>query len=397
MIRYSGKKFCLKMSKSISVFLISAVCVFVYCNNTSEEKSYQSVYDFSEVEKVINEAIKEEAFPGAVILVWKDDKTIFQKPFGQFTYDKNSNRVTLKSIYDLASLTKVLATTTAAMICVDKKLFDLGDKVYEYIPAFALNGKENVTIKNLLLHNSGLPAWKRYYDKNLSVEEILNDIYNSEIKFETGTETLYSDLGMIVLGKVINKASNQTLDEFCKEEFFTPLKMHNTFFNPPDLVLHRIAPTEIDNYWRMKLIKGKVHDENSSLLGGVSGHAGLFSTAQDIAKLLELIINKGKINDKQLIKSETVELFTLKKIDKNDRLLGWDVKSETGSSAGNKLSKNSFGHTGFTGTSIWVDPVRNLFVVFLTNRVYPSRENKKILHVRPELHDAVIDAIERGQ
>jgi CubicO group peptidase (beta-lactamase class C family) len=254
-----------------------------------------------------------------------------------------------------------------------------------------------VTIKNLLLHNSGLPAWKRYYDRGFSEEEILNDIYNSEIKFLPGTKTLYSDLGMIVLGKVIEKAANQTLDEFCKEEIYIPLKMHNTFFNPPDSLKHQIPPTEIDNYWRMKLIKGEVHDENASLLGGVAGHAGLFSTAGDIAKLLEMILNNGKTNGKQLIQKKTMELFTSKKNSESDRLLGWDIKSEHGSSAGTKFSIQSFGHTGFTGTSTWIDPVRNLFVVFLTNRVYPSRENKKILLVRPGLHDAVIDAIEKGQ
>ncbi len=382
------------MSKSITIILLLSICFFVFCNNSSEEFAHQSAYDFSEVEKVINNAIDDKTFPGAVVLVWKDDNIIFQKPFGHFSYDQNSDKVTLNTIYDLASLTKVLATTTAAMVCVDKKLFKLDDKVSKYIPTFASNGKDNVTIKNLILHNSGLPAWKRYYDKEFSKEEILNDIYNSEIKFVPGNKILYSDLGMIVLGKVIEKVSNKSLDEFCKEEIFIPLKMNNTSFNPPDSVKDRIAPTELDNYWRMKLIKGEVHDENASLLNGVAGHAGLFSTADDIAKLLEMLMKQGKLNGNQLIQKETVKLFTSVKNSESERLLGWDLKSETGSSAGDKFSKNSFGHTGFTGTSIWIDPVRNLFVVFLTNRVYPSRDNKKILQVRPLLHDAVIDAIE---
>jgi len=385
------------MSKLITMVLLLSICFLVFCNNSSEVVLHKSAHDFSNVEKIINDAISEQAFPGAVILVWKDGESIFEKSFGHFTYEQNSPKVELSTIYDLASLTKVLATTTSAMICVDKKLFNLEDKVSKFIPSFATNEKENVTIKNLLLHNSGLPAWKKYYEKNLSKEEILNDIYNSQSEFNPGAKTLYSDLGMIVLGKVIEEVSNKSFDRFCKEEIFIPLKMDNTFFNPPDSMENRIAPTEVDNYWRMKLIRGEVHDENSSLLGGAAGHAGLFSTAGDIAKLLEIIVNNGNVNGDEFISKKTLELFTSKKSSKNKRLLGWDLKSGEGSSAGNKFSFESYGHTGFTGTSIWVDPVKNLFVVFLTNRVYPSRENKKILQVRPKLHDAVIDAIERGQ
>ena len=385
------------MVKSTVISLFISFCFIAFSSNSTEKKIKGSVYDFSRVERIVNDAIDEKAFPGAVVMIWKDSKVFFEKPFGYFTYDKNSSEVELNTIYDLASLTKVLATTTSTMICVDKKLFNLDDKVAKYIPSFSSNGKENVKIKNLLLHNSGLPAWKRYYDKDFSVEEILDDIYSSAIEFEPGTQTLYSDLGMIVLGKVIEKVSGKSLDVFCKEIIFSPLQMNHTYFNPPDSVKERIPPTEVDNYWRMKLIKGEVHDENASLLGGVSGHAGLFSTAGDIARLLEMIMNKGQLSGDQLIKKETVELFTSKRNSQNERLPGWDIKSEKGSSAGEKFSEQSFGHTGFTGTSIWIDPSRNLFVVFLTNRVYPSRENKKILHVRPELHDAVINAVERGQ
>jgi CubicO group peptidase (beta-lactamase class C family) len=385
------------MNKSIIVVLLLSICFFAFCNNSHEGILHQSTYDFSNVEKVIIEAIEEKVFPGAVVLVWKDGKKIFEKQFGHFTYDQNSPEVTLNTIYDLASLTKVLATTTSAMICVEKKLLNLEDKVSKFIPSFVSNGKENVKIKNLLLHNSGLPAWKRYYNKNLTEEEIIEDIYNSEIEFKPGTKTLYSDLGMIVLGKVIENVIGRTLDKFCTEEIFDPLGMKSTFFNPPDSVKNRIPPTEMDNYWRMKLIKGEVHDENASLLGGTAGHAGLFSTVSDIAKLLEMIMNKGKVNDNQFIKKETVENFASKNNSNSRRLLGWDLKSISGSSAGSKFSRESFGHIGFTGTSIWIDPARNLFVVFLTNRVYPSRENKKILRVRPMLHDAVIDAIEQGQ
>jgi len=341
-------------------------------------------------------AIKDSSFPGAVLLVSHNGNTIYEKGFGHFTYDTSSASVTNKTIYDIASLIKVIATTTAAMICLDKNLFELDDKVSKFIPEFAQNGKENITILNLLLHNSGMPAWKKYYSLNLSAEGIVNDIYKLKTEYEPGTKTVYSDLGFIVLGKLVEKVSGRTLDRFCGEEIFLPLQMTETFFNPPDTLKFRIAPTEMDNYWRMKQIQGEVHDETAALLGGVAGHSGLFSTGPDLIKLLQMILNNGTFNGQQLIKPETVELFTKRFSEKSTRALGWDTKSEKGSSAGNYFDETSFGHLGFTGTSVWIDATRKLIVVFLTNRVYPSRENKKILKIRPKLHDAVIHAIDEG-
>jgi len=352
--------------------------------------------DFNEVEKVVNDAIKDSAFPGAAVLISKDGTIYFYKAFGNYTYHKDSKEVTINTIYDLASLTKVLATTTAAMICIDRNLFKLDDKVSKYIPEFSSNKKENVTIKNLLLHNSGLPAWKKFWGVYDNPEDILNTIYNSELEYETGTKTIYSDLGLITLGKIIEKVSGKSLSDFCKEEIFVPLEMNDTYFNPPDSIKYRIAPTEIDNYWRKRLLIGEVHDETSALLKGVAGHAGLFSTAKDIHNLLITFLNKGKYKEKQIIKSSTIELFT-KKYDNSPRALGWDIKSPEGSSSGKYFSESSFGHTGFTGTSVWVDPVKKIAVVFLTNRVYPTRENRKIIRVRPELHDAVIKAFQESK
>ncbi|RKY97274.1 MAG: serine hydrolase, partial [Ignavibacteriae bacterium] len=212
--------------------------------------------------------------------------------------------------------------------------------------------------------------------------------------YSAGAKTVYSDLGIVVLGKLIETVTHKKLDQFCNDEIFIPLKMNNTYFNPPDSVKYRIPPTEIDDYWRKKLVQGEVHDETSSLLGGVAGHAGLFSTAEDLSKLCQIILDGGIYNGKQFIKLETINLFTKRYSSQSTRAIGWDTKSVTKSSAGNKFSKTSFGHTGFTGTSVWVDPIRKIFVVFLTNRVYPSRENKKIINVRPKLHNAVIDALD---
>lgn len=349
---------------------------------------------FNDVDMVINKAIEDKSFPGAVVLVWKEGQTIFEKAYGNFTYDLTSPKVKTNTIYDLASLTKVVATTTAAMICYDRNLISLDDRVTKFIPEFGENGKENITIKNLMIHNSGLPAWKKFYGRDLKYDDVINEIYSSQLEYKPGEKTVYSDLGIITLGKIIEKVTGMTLDIFCRDEIFFPLKMNSTFFNPNDSLKIFCAPTETDNYWRMKTLQGEVHDETSAMLNGVAGHAGLFSTADDLAKLMSVLINKGKFEQKQFIKQSTIELFTKRYSAESTRAIGWDTKSDSGSSAGKYFSKNSFGHTGYTGTSIWADPERNLFVVFLTNRVYPTRENTKIQKIRPQLHNAVIKCIE---
>ncbi len=359
---------------------------------TEERNDTVQNSSFTEVEELVNNSIRDSAFPGAVLFVWKNGKIIFEKSFGHLTYDDNSAQVATNTIYDLASLTKVIATTTAVMICVDRKLFKIDDNVSGFIPEFAQNGKGNIIIENLLLHNSGLPAYKKYYTLYRKPQEVLNDIYSTELSYPTGTKTVYSDLGMIVLGKVIEKVTGKPLDVFCNQEIFKPLNMNDTYFNPPSSLKYRIAPTEFDKYWRNRLLIGEVHDETASLLNGVSGNAGLFSTAGDISKVLQMILQNGMFEGKRIIDSSTIKLFTSKKSD--ERGLGWDIKSDSGSSAGNLFSDKSYGHTGFTGTSVWTDPTRNLFVVFLTNRVYPSRENNKLIKIRPELHNLIILATE---
>jgi CubicO group peptidase (beta-lactamase class C family) len=377
------------MKTIAALLLVSIILLTPYCLG-------QNNYNFTKVENVITEAINDSSFPGAVILISKDGEIQFYKVFGNYTYDEDSREVEKNTIYDLASLTKVIATTTAAMICFDRKLFSLDDKVKNYIPSFASNNKENITIKSLLLHNSGLPSWKKFWELYNNPEDLLNDIYSSELIYETGTKTVYSDLGIIVLAKIIEKVTGKSLSDFCKEEIFTPLEMKDTYFNPPDSLKNRIAPTELDNYWRKRLLIGEVHDETSSLLKGVAGHAGLFSTAEDIHKVLITLLNNGSFKGKQIINSSTVELFT-KKSDNSYRALGWDTRSPEGSSSGKFFSEKSFGHTGYTGTSAWVDPLKKIVVVFLTNRVYPTRENIKIIKVRPRLHDAVIKVFEKSE
>jgi CubicO group peptidase (beta-lactamase class C family) len=367
------------------IFLITT-SMNIFSSNTDPDTTR-----FIAVDRLIEKSIRDSAFPGGVLVIITNNRIIYQKAYGRLTYEKDSPEVTDTTIYDIASLTKVIATTTAAMICYDRKLFDIEDRVAAYIPEFKQNDKGNVRIKNLLLHNSGLPAWKKYYGSLNTEEDVLNDIYALPLQYKTGTKMVYSDLGMITLGKILERVTGKSLDTFCKDEIFIPLEMNYTSFNPS--YKKNIAPTEKDNYWRNKLIQGEVHDETAALLNGVAGHAGVFSTASDVSKIAKMLLNKGEINGERFISAETVKLFTTKYSDLSSRALGWDTKSAL-SSAGKKFSVFSFGHTGFTGTSVWADPIRNTGVIFLTNRVYPTRNNKKIFKVRPLLHDAVISAIE---
>ncbi len=368
--------------------------------NVSNVYSEEEEKQFAGVDRVVNQAIQDTAFPGAVLLVAKDGKILHEKAFGHFTYDYASAPVTTDAIFDLASVTKVTATTTAAMICYDRGLYKLDDKVAKYIPEFGSHGKENVTIKDLLVHDSGLRpdihSYRAYENMKDPEVGVLHEIYNDTLIYPTGTKMVYSDLGMITMGKIIEKITGETLDKFVREQIFEPMGMVTTMYNPPAKWINRIAPTENDTYWRHRQIRGTVHDETSDLMHGVAGHAGLFSDAGDLAKLLQMLLQKGEYQGKRYIKASTVELFTKRQSDLSSRALGWDTKSGEGySSAGHYFSTKSYGHTGFTGTSLWTDPTRNLFVVLLTNRVYPTRNNHKIGRVRPEVHDAVIKALEK--
>lgn len=353
-----------------------------------------SNYNFSELDKLMNGAVKDKVFPGGVLLVGHRNRIVYNKAFGRFTYDKNSPEVTTNSVFDLASVSKVLGTTSAAMILYQEGLLELDYPVKNYLPEFGRNGKESITIRNLLTHTSGLPAFRPFHTEGVDSAGIIDFIMNCSPDFAPGSDFIYSDLGMITMQKVIEKITGMPLNRFLKIRVFDKLQMYNTFYNPAPELRKNIVPTEVDNYWRHRLVQGTVHDETADILGGVAGHAGLFSTSGDIAKLLYLYVNKGSNGKTDIFRKNVVELFTTPQNDFSTRALGWDTKSTEGySSAGSKFSDNSFGHTGFTGTSVWVDKDRGLFVVLLTNRVHPTRENGKIGQFRPQIHNAVIDAV----
>lgn len=343
------------------------------------------------LDSMVNVAIRDSAFPAAQLLVAKEGLIAYNKSFGRLTYDANAQPTTLHTLFDVASLTKVVAATTAVMRLIDQRKIALDDEVRKFIPQFDGGRKSQVTIRHLLAHTSGLPPFRQLWKFVSASPFALDSVYATNLAANPGDTTMYSDMGFIILGKIVEQVSGKRLDVYVKENFFEPLAMTRTTFKPPQE--ENIAPTEYDTLWRKKLVQGRVHDENADFLGGVSGHAGLFSTASDLAVFMQMVMNGGTYSGIRFLESSTVAAFTKKQSEKSSRALGWDTKSPTGSSAGGLFSPNSFGHTGFTGTSIWADPERNLFVILLTNRVHPTRANTKISKVRPAVADAVIEAL----
>jgi len=332
---------------------------------------------------------------------------IYQNAYGRLTYGEKSPATTMKTIYDLASVTKVIATTAAIMRLYDEGKIDLNAPVSQYIPEFGTNGKTDITVYNLLVHNSGLTAWTPFYqDPDMDTpQKVKNAIYNCQKEYETGSRTLYSDYNAFLLGEIVERISGKKLDEFCRESIFSKLNMTDTYFLVPMTEDYRIAPTENDTYWRKQLLVGYVHDELAAILEGVSGNAGLFSTGPDLFKFMQMMLNNGIYTDERrmspqpmqdtMYQSGTVELFTSKATGlgySTSRALGWDTKPEPTKyppPCGNRFSASCFGHTGYTGTSVWCDKEKDLIVIFLTNRVYPNRSSEEVRSIRPKVHDEV--------
>ena len=368
------------------------------------------------IRAVVEAAIAEGVTPGASALVVHRGRVLLQEGFGRLTYDEGAAEVTPETIYDLASLTKVVGTTTLVMMLVEEGALDVTLPVSAYLPEFLdrapseeeRSRRRGVTVADLLAHSSGLPAWIQFYlefdpeARGLPLDEarrrVFDRIVGATSDYEPRTDTVYSDNGILLLGETIERVSGKTLDVLVQERLFGPLGMNSTRYRPPAAWVERIAPTE-DNPWRGTVVRGQVHDENTVVLGEVAAHAGLFSTTGDLGVFLQMLLNGGSMNGRRLLRADTIEHFTRRAglHPGSSRALGWDTPSRTASggpsSAGEYFSASSFGHTGFTGTSIWVDPERELFCVLLTNRVYPTRENDGIFRLRPAFHDAVIEAL----
>jgi CubicO group peptidase (beta-lactamase class C family) len=365
-------------------------------------------FDFSSIDSLVRKGIENKYFPGAQLLIGNKSEILYYQSYGSFTYDNDSKPVDGNSIFDIASLTKVVATTPAIMLLYDLGKINLEEKVIKYLPEFNNNGKEDITVLNLLLHNSGLKDWIPFYKTCKNKEEVYKTIFDINLNYKTGSKFVYSDLNFILLGLIIEKISGKSLDEYCKENIFEPYNMNFTMFNPPESLKKDILPTENDTYWRKKQIQGEVHDEAAYLMGGVSGNAGLFSNGKDLYKYTRTLLS-GEINaitmvkplkDPDIFKISTIEYFTTKfniAGYENKRALGWDTKplpTSHRSPCGELISENCFGHTGYTGTSIWCDKDRNLIIIFLTNRIYPSRDSNGMKDFRPDLHNKIFELTE---
>lgn len=350
-----------------------------------------------EIDTIMQKAVFDSTFPGGVVTVLKDGVVAYQKGFGYETYEKLSP-VNTSDIYDLASLTKIMGTTTAMMKLVDEGKISLDDRVSAYFPEFKVGSKNKITIRHLLLHNSGLPPFRIYVDKLKSRRKLVEAIKNEPLINQPGTTYKYSDLGFILMGEIVKEVTGKRLDKYLYQAFYKPLGMNNSYFNPLNAgenIANRIPPTENDTLYRHKTLRAQVHDERAYYMDGVAGHAGLFSSGSDIAIYTQMLINKGSYRGKQYLKPSTVEQFTKRQSKVVNRGYGFDRKGEEKkSTAGSLTSKQSFGHTGFTGTSFWIDPQRNLAVIILTNRTYPYRSyGKNISTIRADVADAVISSI----
>jgi len=318
---------------------------------------------------------------------------VFHRAFGHLGYGPAAPADTT-TIYDLASLTKAVATTGIVMQLVERDSLDLDAPVSRYFPAFGTHGKERVTVRNLMLHNSGLRAHTLFCRSCGTPEEVFGAIAGDSLLSAPGSKTLYSDLGFITLGRIVETITGKSLASNFRQRFSLPLGMQSTMFTPPAPYLNRIAPTEQDTTWHFGTKRPLVHDQNAALLGGIAGHAGLFSTTGDLVTYVRMLMQGGTYNGKQYFRPETVRMFTTR-TGHNSRALGWDLRSpEGGSSAGSLFSVSSWGHLGFTGTSIWVDPEKDLAVIMLSNRVNPTSANIRIRTFRPLLHDTVVRCIE---
>jgi CubicO group peptidase (beta-lactamase class C family) len=371
---------------------------------------------FSRVEAAMQEAVAERVFPGAVLLVNKEGQVVYHRAFGQRSLEPEVTPLHEDTIFDLSSLTKPLATTTAFLLLVQERKLRIDDRVTRLFHNFGVYGKTHITFRHLLAHTSGLPGWRPYYKEILKVERggrvnflcshgakqhVYELIHREKPESVPGKAAVYSDLGFMLLGAAIEEVSGLSLDRFCHERIFKPLGLRSSSFIDLSLVRTRrlvpvtemIAPTERCE-WRKKVLCGEVHDDNAYAMGGVAGHAGLFASAADVNGLV------SKLRDAYLGKSSFLPQSLMREAFRRDdatpqstRALGWDTPSPAGSAAGTRFSRNSVGHLGFTGTSVWLDLDRAVHVILLSNRVHPSRSNEKIKEFRPLIHDLVMEAI----
>ncbi len=350
---------------------------------------------FDQIDPVIQEEIEKGNFPGAVVLVGRENEILYWKAFGHQVIEPDAEPMSKDTVFDLASMTKPIATATSIMILRDRKAIDLDDYAGKYLPAFACNGKEEVRIRHLLTHTSGLPAYTNADALSEQFgspcpQKVIEKICGLEAVSKPGEEFRYSCLGYITLAKIVEVISGKSIDDFSRENIFAPLGMKHTVFNPPDSWRNDIAGTEISD---APSPRGTVHDPLARLMAGVSGNAGLFSNAHDLSIYCRMLLNDGVWKRRRILSSEAVALLTSEQA--YGRACGFDVNSSYSSVKGSYAPKDAFCHTGYTGTSIVCDPASKTFVIILTNRVHP-KDDGTTKPVRSKVADIVFSSLQKS-
>lgn len=362
--------------------------------NATTGRAQAPAQAYDELDRVVRQGIRQGIYPGAVVVIGRRDSIVYARGYGHFTWKPSSPVPTPDStVWDIASITKVVGTASAAMRLVDSGRLILDAPVGRYLPRFSGGAKDRVTVRMLLDHTSGLRSYAPLFKQARTREGAINVLYGEPVVRPPGESPVYSDLNAIVLGLVIESASGMPLEQFVAREVFAPLGMEQTTFRPSPAVSRRTVPTAL---WRGHPIQGRVNDPNADVLGGAAGHAGIFSTGMDLARFAQAWLRNGVGPKGQWVTPATIRTFLQRGATSGPRLLGWDTAEHGGkepSVFGNLISEAGYGHTGFTGTEIWIDPARDLFLVFLTNRTFdprPRDSQHALRRVRASLSDAAI-------
>ena len=358
------------------------------------------------IDSAVEAAISEGEVPGAVVLVSRRGRIEYFKAFGNRSVQPKQERMTKDTIFDVSSLTKVLATTPSIMLLVERGLLRLGDPVNRYLPNFKGGGKDEITVHQLLTHYSGLPADLDLSKNWFGYDESLEELWKLRVDFKPGKEFVYSDVNFIALGEIVHAVSGQTIDVFARENIFVPLGMTDTCYRPPSAVVGRIAPTESRGNTLLylharssqtnldKILRGEVHDPTAYRMGGVAGHAGLFSSAKDMAVYAQMLLNGGTYSGGRLLSPMTIQAMSRSQSPPGSleiRGYGWDIRTDYSSPRGD-IFEGGFGHTGFTGTSLWIHPPTETCVVILSNRVHPNG-GQNMNHLRSVVANIVASSI----
>jgi CubicO group peptidase (beta-lactamase class C family) len=348
----------------------------------------------SRVDDAVRAGIERGIYPGAVVVIGRRDSLLYARGYGHFTWNPASPVPSPDStIWDLASITKIVSTMSAAMKLVDEGKLDLEAPVSKYLPRFTGGLKQRVTVRMLLDHTSGLKSYVPIYQMAHGKSKAINLLYAQPLIHTPGDTAVYSDLNALLLGLVVEKVAGTSIDHFATREVFTPLGMGQTMFKPPNKLRKRIAPSGL---WRGQPVAGEVNDQNAVVFGGIAGHAGVFSTAKDLARFAQVWLRGGLGPEGRWVSFQTLSRFLSRGINTGSRLLGWDTRERVvgePSVFGDLTSDATYGHTGFTGTLLWVDPPRDLFLVFLTNRTFDPKipeSVKELKAVRAAVSDAVV-------